>query len=107
MQVVQTAGAPPNLGKAILAIIGCTQNSRNAPRNAAEEYSTVTKNPHHDASFRRPETTCRITRLETPSESYHAGAERASSTPLTQASFARADRRLFLTPRRISGHGGM
>ena len=36
MHVFQTAGAPPNCGKTILAIIGCTQNSRNAPRKAAD-----------------------------------------------------------------------
>ena len=37
MQVFQTAGAPPNCGSTILATIGCKQNSRNAPRKAADE----------------------------------------------------------------------
>src|SRR5579872_2731812 len=32
MQVVQTAGAPPNHGRIALATMGCTWNSRKAPR---------------------------------------------------------------------------
>ena len=32
MHVVQTAADPPNHGRIILAMIGCTWNSRNAER---------------------------------------------------------------------------
>ena len=41
MQVFQTAGDPPNCGSTILAIIGCTQNSRNAPRKAVVANKSV------------------------------------------------------------------
>ena len=33
MQVVHTAGVPPNQGSIRLPIIGCTRNRRNALRN--------------------------------------------------------------------------
>src|SRR5438094_9802860 len=34
MQVFQTAGVPPNFGRIILAIIGCTRNSSTALTNS-------------------------------------------------------------------------
>jgi hypothetical protein len=41
MQVFQTAGVPPKSGKSIFAIIGCTQNSKDALANNVNAYRTV------------------------------------------------------------------
>jgi hypothetical protein len=42
MQVFQTAGVPPNRGRTILAIMGCTRNRRNAlkKRDIAKSVNT-------------------------------------------------------------------
>jgi hypothetical protein len=45
MHVLQTAGEPPSKGSTILAIIGCTQNSRKALRNKVMRKSKSTGVP--------------------------------------------------------------
>ena len=45
MQVAHTAADPPNHGRICLAMIGCTRNSRKAPRKMAPAYRIIATYP--------------------------------------------------------------
>jgi hypothetical protein len=41
MQVFHTAGVPPNIGRIIFAIMGCTKNNKKALRKTVTDHTTA------------------------------------------------------------------